>query len=573
MATIKLRPRFRLILIIAPILAVSATKLSAQTPDVKTKPTGSVSGRLTIGEKPAPGILVVVGNVNSSMTMAQTTSDADGNYRIGGLAAGSINVMPVAPVYVVPANAMFGQGGRVVNLSANEAVEGIDFKLTRGGVITGRITDADGRPVIEERISLISVDDNGVVVRGTPTYRPPNFLAYQTDDRGVYRIYGLPGGRYKVSAGEDAGQSAGLRAAGFYQKTYHPDAAEMAKATIVNVSEGGETKNIDIKLGRRSSTYSVSGRIIEADTGKPLPGIFFSFGVVQQNQNESYVSGTSGPSNPTNSQGEFRMEGLSPGRYVLMINSQNLTAAAESAPKFYNEPVPFEVVDGDVTNLEIKAQRGLSISGVVVPDGGMDKSVLAKISNVLIDASVEPSPGAISVYSGGGTSRLNPDGSFLLDGLRPGRVSFNLGYRGPDLPNFRISRIERDGGVVQNRLIDLSAGQNISGLRIYLAYGTGVVRGQLKVEGGTLPSDTVFFVAVNRQGEPPQFGGQVDSRGRFLIKGIAPGTYDVVLQLVSLGSLQMPRGFPRQQRQTVTVVDGSDTEIIFTLDLSRKDVP
>lgn len=572
MASIKLRSRFRLILIIAPILAVSATKLNAQTPDVKTKPTGSVSGRLTIGEKPAPGILVVVSSGNSSMTMAQTTSDADGNYRIGGLAPGPINVMPVAPVYVVPANAMFGQGGRVVNLSANEAVEGIDFKLTRGGVITGRITDADGRPVIEERISLISVDDNGVVVRGT-TYRTPNFLAYQTDDRGVYRIYGLPAGHYKVSVGDDAGRGAGLRASGYYPKTYYPDASEIAKAAIVDLGEGGETKNIDIKLGRRSSTYSVSGRIIEADTGKPLPNVFFSFGVIQQSQNESYVSGTSGPSNPTNSQGEFRMEGLSPGRYVLMINSQNFTAAAESAPKFYNEPVPFEVVDGDVTNLEIKAQRGLSISGVVVPDGVLDKSVLAKISNVLIDASVEPSPGAINVYSGGGTSRLNPDGSFLLDGLRPGRVSFNLGYRGPDLPNFRISRIERDGGVVQNRLIDLSAGQNISGLRIYLAYGTGVVRGQLKVEGGTLSSDTVFFVVVNRQGEPPQFSGQVDSRGRFLIKGIAPGTYEVVLQLVSLGSLQMPRGFPRQQRQTVTVVDGSDTEVNFTLDLSRKDGP
>ena len=81
--------------------------------------------------------------------MGQETSDADGNYHIGGLASGQINVTLVAPMYVLPTSAMFGQG-RVVNLSTNEAVEGIDFKLTRGGVITGRITDADGRPVIEE---------------------------------------------------------------------------------------------------------------------------------------------------------------------------------------------------------------------------------------------------------------------------------------------------------------------------------------------------------------------------------------------------------------------------------------
>jgi protocatechuate 3,4-dioxygenase beta subunit len=569
MASLKLRPGFRFI-IIAPIILISATQLSAQTPDAKTKPTGAISGRVTIGEKPAPGIMVVVSGLNSQMPMAQTTSDADGNYRLGGLAAGQINVTPVAPVYVVPGNAMFGQG-RVVNLSMNETVEGIDFKLTRGGVITGRITDGEGRPIIEERVNLLFVDENGAPVRGS-TVRPSNFMMNQTDDRGVYRIYGLPAGHYKISAGSDSG-GAGLRASGYYPRVYYPDAPEVTKAAIVDVSAGGETKNIDIKLGRPTTTYAVSGRIIDADNGQPLPGVYFSFGAVQQNQNQSYVSGTSGPSSPTNSQGEFRMEGLSPGRYVFILNPANFNPNATSAPKVYSDPVPFEILEGDVTNLEIKAQRGLSISGVVIPEGITDKTVLAKISSVLIDGRVESPPSAINVYMGGVSTRVGADGSFVLDGLSPGKVSFSLGYRGTDFPGFKISRIE-SGGVTQNRQVDLAPGQSISGLKVYLIYGTGAVRGQLKVEGGTLASDAVIFISLVRPGGSIVSNSQADSRGRFLIRGIPAGTYEVMMQLVSLGSqTPLPRQIPRRQQQSVTISDGIETEVFFTLDLTRKDVP
>src|SRR5258707_305152 len=109
MICIKRRLCFCLIFI-ASIVVLSATCLSAQTPEAKPKPNGSISGRVTVGEKPAPGILVVVGGQGSPTPVAQATSDAEGNYRIGGLSAGQVNVSPVAPVYVVPASATFGQG-------------------------------------------------------------------------------------------------------------------------------------------------------------------------------------------------------------------------------------------------------------------------------------------------------------------------------------------------------------------------------------------------------------------------------------------------------------------------------
>ncbi|HXI61642.1 MAG TPA: carboxypeptidase-like regulatory domain-containing protein, partial [Pyrinomonadaceae bacterium] len=166
------------------VVAHSLSRVYGQTPDAKPKATSSITGRVMIGEKPAPGVLVAVTVINTQAVVAQVTSDAEGKYRLSGLAAGQMNVSAIAPTYVLPANPMYGQG-RVVNLSADETVEGIDFKLTRGGVITGRVVDGDGKPLIEERITLTPVDDKGELARVLIS-RPANYYMYNTDDRGIY---------------------------------------------------------------------------------------------------------------------------------------------------------------------------------------------------------------------------------------------------------------------------------------------------------------------------------------------------------------------------------------------------
>src|SRR5713226_3463790 len=373
------------LILTAGILSHSWANAQVQTPDAKAKGTASISGRVTVGDKAASGILITaLSGTNQQTAAAKTTTDADGRYRFDGLTMGQFTLAPVAPVYVLTSNSMFGPG-KIVNLSSGEAVEGIDFKLARGGVITGRVTDADGRPLIEERISLSPVDERGATLRQQyPWYS--NYQMYQTDDRGVYRIYGLAAGHYKVSSGDDAGMSAGLRSSGYYQKTYYPTATDPAQASIVDLSEGGEAKNIDITLGRRAATYTASGRIVDADNGRPLPGIQFAFGPLQKNQSQSYVAGMMSPGTSTNSQGEFRLEGLEPGRYAVFIS----TARSDLASGYYSDPLVFEVLDGDVANLEIKAQRGLNLSGVIVAESITDKNALARLSSIRIAANVRP---------------------------------------------------------------------------------------------------------------------------------------------------------------------------------------
>src|SRR5262249_28775550 len=154
--------------------------------------------------------------------------DADGHYRISGLNEGEMIVLPFVPLCVIPSSSRFGTG-KSVNLTAGENVDGIDFNLIKGGVISGRLTDADGRPVIEQSIGLLPVEENGNPSRAQVP-RGYNFQMYETDDRGIYRIYGLPAGHYKVSAGTEAGRVAGLFTSGYYQRTFYPDTTDQAQA-------------------------------------------------------------------------------------------------------------------------------------------------------------------------------------------------------------------------------------------------------------------------------------------------------------------------------------------------------
>src|SRR5437764_1398768 len=60
-----------------------------------------------------------------------------------------------------------------------------------------------------------------------------NYTVMQTDDRGVYRIYGLPPGRYLVSAGIPVGRDGGAsmgRGNSYYPQTFYPGVRDEAKA-------------------------------------------------------------------------------------------------------------------------------------------------------------------------------------------------------------------------------------------------------------------------------------------------------------------------------------------------------
>jgi len=536
----------------------------AQSSDTRPKGTASISGKVTVGGKAAFGITVAafVSENYSRTASAQTTTDSEGRYRLFGLAAATYQVTALAPALITAErNNNYPFGGKMILLGAAEAVEDVDIKLVRGAVITGRITDEDGKAVVEERVNLETVIEppGRPPIQMSPSYANPQM--YQTDDRGIYRIYGLPAGRYKVSVGTGNSGSFPNNTRGYFAQTFYGDTNDSMRAAIVELSEGSEATRIDIRVGHRGTTFSVIGRVVDSENSQPVAGVRPTYGRIDKANPGSgvFIGGS-----PTNPRGEFRFDGVEPGHYTIFVSSRF------DDGNVYSEPIVFDVVDRDVTNLEIKTQRGLSLSGVVVAESDSSKGTLSLVVGMRVIANVSSTSNPPTHNQGSGI--IAPDGSFRIGGLSPGKAYIYI--YSPENPNsrrFSQLRIERDG-VDQTQGVEIQAGQSISNLRVFVSYGTGVIVGTVKFENGSPPPNTRPYVGIRRDGRPLDMGIAVDARGHFRLKDIPPGNYEVTLNLGFLPpSLQSGRRPQPPLKQFVTVADDTESEVNFTVDLKPKE--
>ena len=525
---------------------------TAQSADLKPKPNSSISGRVTIDDKAAAGIPVaaVAGeSINRRDASARAVSDVEGHYRISGLAPGQYQVWTLTPGMIAqPGTApnYYSYNGSVksVILVANEDVSDIDLKLIRGGVITGRITNTENKPIVDERVALQLLDANGAPRIGALGLT--NDQMYVTDDRGVYRIFGLPPGRYKVSIGSDANE--GIRRGPRYQKTFYPDANDQSKATIVELKEGDEANNIDIKVQAASPGFVASGRVIDAASGLPNAKAGVRFKLVQK----VVGPGAASFGIQADDRGEFNFSGFSPGRYEVMATSQVYGG------NFYSDPVLFDVVDKDVTGIEIKTTPGLSLSGVVAVDGMSMKDLLTLVPTLKVAANGLSSSG--NEFTSGGNSAIAPDGSFQIDGLRPGRVSLYVSTSAGATARPTIARIEHDG-IGLNQGFDIQ--QSVFGLRVVVNFGTGVIRGTVKFEGDLSLGDTMIYVSCVREGAREPAVAMADARGHFLIRNLSPGKHECSVQ----PRIRTPTPLPRIPPQVVEVSNGAESEVTFVVDV------
>src|SRR5262249_23569311 len=108
------------------------------------------------------------------------------------LAEGAYLIRALSGAYVkVSKNPSDFSAFKSITLDEGESRDSVDIALVRGGVITGRVTDDEGKPLIGAGLQLLSVDE-----KGDSQWRGDYKVDWETDDRGVYRIYGLPAGRY-----------------------------------------------------------------------------------------------------------------------------------------------------------------------------------------------------------------------------------------------------------------------------------------------------------------------------------------------------------------------------------------
>jgi protocatechuate 3,4-dioxygenase beta subunit len=560
------RPKSRAALAFLFVLCAAASAF-AQT-------TATVEGRVTGGDKGVAGVLVIMTRSNQparSTGSLRAKTDAEGRYRIANVPPGSYQVLPFAPAYVIegagdPSMGPYQQG-KSLTLSAGDTADNVDFRIERGGVITGHITDADGDPVVAQQVTIWTTDNGpgggprvvGINAVGNAINLDPR--AHMTDDRGVYRIYGLPAGRYHVSTGSDTANGAvsyGRRK--LYQRTFYPGVNDESQAEAVEVSAGGEAANVDIKLGTPVKTYKASGSFVDAATGQPTPNVAFGFGAVDPATR--HITGSFGLA-ATDANGEFVADGLAPGHYAVFARQppSDLQSGA-GANDFYSDPTYFDVVDSDVKGLVVTLKHGATLDGVLTVEGSNDRATVARVASQLRIYAYYTGDQAARTMSNIMPSPVAPDGSFHLSSLRPGTLRIMTASG-----NVTLLRVELNGANVTNG-VEVTEGAQVSGVRVVVAYGNAVIRGQVNYLNGTPPQNAQVFAFAHRTGGEPnnRRAYQVDARGHFVIEGLAAGEYDVTVRVFGMNVNQ----FPTSNSQHVSLADGGEATVSLTLDLGAQ---
>ena len=530
------------------VVLSTAICLQAQTSTQKVG-TASVSGKVTIKGKPAIGVIVVAGMPEhlrtSTSPMHRTRTDETGSYSIRNLSPGSYEISTFTPALV--SNDM-----RSVVLSEGEQVEDVNLALVPGGVIAGKITDSEGKPVIAQHVKIMPVFDSPPM-QLSPHMLTRLFIENTTDDRGIYRAFGVPPGKYKVSVGESGGLSRGPQQR--FAETFYPSVTDVAKATTIEVTEGSEKTGVDITMGRLVQSFRVSGRVVDGETGKPIPNV--TYGVEHRTTEDGASSGASSSfgGEATNANGEFRLDNVSPGAYTVFTFAMDGSDAPPGS-------VSFEVTDHDVTDLIIKTKKGASLSGLVVVEG--DKKAATMLGSMRIQAIMEGTEPRMAPSQ---SAAVGQDGTFRISGLPGGRVRLTLDFS-IEGKEFSIARIERNG-MPSSETINVKESENITGVRVVLKALklTGSIRGQLKVEDGELPPVSqlgLLLLPLDENLQPKrQFSippPQLDARGRFLSEGLPAGTYRVYVY--GTGS---PNPAAPWTTQDVIVTDDNVTEVTLTL--------
>ncbi len=253
------------------------------------------------------------------------------------------------------------------------------LKLLPQAVLTGTVTGDDGEPLAKAYVVMLRPE----VVHGHKRYRQRETAT--TDDRGVYRMAGLGPGECVIAAIAEA--TADEREDGLtYVPTFYPNAAAIEGATSTQLTPGSQpTANIALSLvdGHKVTGHAPAGATLQlapsADSTSPL------------------VQVARGTRSATDT---FTLDGVPTGNYILVAQLQTDQQHIRSGYQ------PITVGDADLTDVTVGFAVPPSLRGKLHAEG--DGDVSKALEGIAVDSAF-----------GGGTARVNPDGSFEIPDLLP----------------------------------------------------------------------------------------------------------------------------------------------------------
>ncbi|MEN3327346.1 MAG: hypothetical protein V7638_2153 [Acidobacteriota bacterium] len=530
------------------LLLASCTVFCAQQPTPAPKKAdepvtnGVIDGKVVNESGQAmAGATVFVRAVNSGGGGRQTTTDSEGNFRVTGLEPALYVVSANAPAYTMATSTnLFTQTYYRIG-------ETVRIELVRGGAITGTVTNALGEPVVAIRVRATMIRD----ARGEGAKQLAYITSEQpTDDRGIFRIYGLRPGSYIVSAG-GAGFAYSFNPYDQDLPTFAPSSTRDTAAEVLVRS--GEDSTIDIRY-RGEPGHVISGTVKVAGTngssvalsqpGSPVP-----------------VGNTYQPHGARG----FIFSGLGDGDYDVVAQELASNPNATTTPAFsISEPKRISVRGADVTGIELTPRPLSTISGKIALEPSAAKEcqgkrpplfaeMLVRMEKPETDKDKDDMQNLRFVLN---SASPDANGAFQLRNVDPGKYQFEPRFYAR---YWYLQSIATTTATPKPQKVDAAAnwttvksGEQLSNLTITLAQGAASIRGRVVVaEGAATPAMSLYLVPA----EPDKandvlryFVSDVADDMTFTFNNLPPGRYLTYLdtRTTTLQKLRQPEAGPER---------------------------
>jgi hypothetical protein len=509
------------------LLTSLLTMAQSQQPVAETSKSGSITGKVA-NEKgePLPNAKVLVQAVGAARSSAAAITDRNGTFRVDGMESVPYQIKVWMPAYISqPAET---EESREKQYQVGDS---ISFVLIKGGVITGTVTNVAGDPVIGVHVSAR-------MIRGSNDRRLPRGFESRvnTDDRGIYRIYGLPPGTYIVVAGStDESLEWGINPFSNDIPTYAPSSTRDT-AEEISVRAGEETSNVDIRY------RGEQGRTISGTVGGPSPAGGFTV-VLTAIALSGSQSNTSNFEQPGSRQ--FAFTGLTDGDYYLTLRTNSSREASVSESKLVR------LRGADVEGIELTPKPLGVVSGRVALEPSKASACQGKEPPPFKDISVSAWHRETEatknqpqfIWSMGAPVSADERGNFSLLNLAPAQYHFAARFPAKSwyLQSISLTPATAEAKTTSKPIdttrvwTTIKSGDRLSGLTVTLAQGAASFHGQVVFDSAENRPERWFAYLVPAEPEHASnslrfYGGTVSPEGKIQLVNLAPARYWVLVQ-------------------------------------------
>lgn len=468
---------------------------------------GSVVNKVTGAPvKHAHVMYIKVPSQGASSMSGET--DSDGRFSIP-LEAGSYRLWVERPGF---AHQAYGSrtpdgSGTILTLAEGQQLRDINLRLVPLGAIAGHVFDEEGEPLQGAGIQVLRFS----FATGRRQLVPVTGVS--SNDRGEYRAYGLPAGRYFLMATLRGAPTSRLPEADAllpeiqqsFASVYFPGVLDFTESSQISLPEGGEVGDADFHI-QKTSAIVVRGRVLS-----PIQDFAGSRLQVVLAHNEGNTASSIGRNSAIidESTGRFEFHGIAPGSYLLVASQLHGGVSLSGRVQ-----VDLIASNGPQT-VNVAVNPAFDLAGSIEVEGGPS----AKIPLAVVQLAAPES----LAFGQQPSAKINPDGSFRLSGVTAGVWDFTLNPLPEDLWIKTASLGDLD---VLNGEFNVASGMK-GPMRIVLASNGAQISGVVSQDG---QPDRAVVVLVPSASELQGFAQMYRStstqgNGAFIFKGVRPGAY------------------------------------------------